>query len=70
MTNRRRRPRVNNFLSEQSPDASLNVHIPTYNYSVEVEPFEFSFIPTTNMLPRAGCPGFAVKLHQKVRYDY
>ena len=35
MTNGRRQPTVNNFSSEQSPDASLNVLIwfPTHTYS-------------------------------------
>ena len=37
----------------------------TNTYSVEVEPFEFSFIPTLlNMLPISSFLGFVVKLHR------
>ena len=53
---------VNNFLSKRSSHTSLTVQIwfPVSKYSVEVGPFELSFIPKSNLPPTLSRLSFIV----------
>ena len=53
---------VNSFSRVWSPDGSPTdlIWFPTSKYSIEIEAFEFSFIPNSNLLPSLSCLSFVM----------